>query len=444
MKKILKSFNKVSGNRIFTIAGFTPWNRKYTDFGKSGGKHHNVFTEWHYAKIISEYNGVMDADAPGLGGMINASFYSHYPLKDYYEQNKKPTIEDLKKKGYISTNGVIKRMAFVLVYMGDYDSAAWMNKMIPEMWNDSERGKIIGTWAFNPNLSYRVPHVFDYVRTHKSSNDWFMSGDSGAGYLNPGMLLKKNRENGLPDAMNEWTAWNKKYFKKFDIEVTGFIIDGASPEQGSAGLDAYKEFSPVGIIGQKLPKYMGLHKGMPYIKMATDLPDDAVKAGKRIARTIGIKPAFLPVRTILKTPSWHKKMMESAREKAKCDIAFVDPYTFFMLLKIHLKNLNNIVEKAKKLADGKYDAEIRITLFDNKKGKVGITYDGIQDGESKAYIDLKNYKDLKGKKEWTKITFKLKAPLFKHRENGNTDFRLENFGTDLIIKDIIITQKIKR
>ena len=96
---------------------------------------------------------------------------------------------------------------------------------------------------------------------------------------------------------------------------------------------------------------------------------------------------------------------------------------------------------AKKFAKGKRDAEVQITLFDNKKGKVGITYDGIQDGESKAYIDLENYKYLKGKKKWTKITFKLKTPLFKHRENGNTDFRLINFGTDLIIKDVVIKQK---
>jgi len=437
----------------------------------------------------------MDADAPGLNGMVNASFYSHYPLKDHYEQNKKPTIDDLKKKGYISTNGVVKQMAFVLIYMGDYDSAAWMNRMIPDMWKDSEHGKITGTWAFNPNLDYRIPHVFDYVRTHKASNDWFMSGDSGAGYLNPGMLLKKNRKNGLPDAMNEWTTWNKKYFKKFDLAVTGFIIDGSSPGQGLTGLDAYKEFSPVGIVGQKLPKNMGLHKGMPYIRMATDLPNDAIEAGKRLAGMIGIKPVFLPARTILKTPTWHKRMMDSARMNSDCEIAFVDPYTFFTLLKIHIKSIKNTAGKAKKyvywshgrcdelspisfndgvfeikeydnvktiyqpsndvqyiyfqiengfakkFANGKHDAEVQITLFDNKKGKVGITYDGIQDGESKAYIDLENYKYLKGKKRWTKITFKLKTPLFEHRENGNTDFRLINFGTDLIIKDVKVILK---
>ncbi len=188
-------------------------------------------------------------------------------------------------------------------------------------------------------------------------------------------------------------------------------------------------------------------------------------------------------------------MMESARKKSDCDIAFVDPYTFFMLLKIHLKNLNDTSGKAKKyvgwshgkcdelspvsfndgtfeikecddvkavyqssddvryiyfqiedgfakkFANGKHDAEIQLTVYDNKKGKIGITYDGIQDGESKAYIDLENYKYLKGRKKWTKLTFKLKTPLFKHRENANSDFRLINFGTELIIKDVKVTLK---
>ncbi len=494
-KSLLKSFNKFSDGKIFTVAGFTPWDFKYTNFGKSGGKHEPVATEWLHAKIISEYNGVMDADAPGLSGMVNASFYTHYPLKKKYIQNKKPTIEDLKKKGYILPDGTIKKLAYVLIYMGDYDSAAWMNRFIPKMWNDPQHEKILCTWAFNPNLSYRIPHVFDYVYRHKLSNDWFMSGDSGAGYLNPSMLYYPNRKNGLPDGLDAWVEWNKKYFELFDIDITGFIIDGDSPGLSSAGLDAYKEFSPKGIIGQKLPKYMGTHKGMPYIKMATDLNGDNVKAGETLAGMTGITPSFLPVRTILKSPEWHSKMMDVARRESSDKVVFVDPYTFFTLLKIHIENVSKETTKAKryvmwkpesedeicpfmfldgqysmetrngnkvihqsadetsyiyfqiannfakKFSKGKNDAVIELTVFDNKKGKIGLHYDGIQDGESKAYIDLENYKKLKGSKKWVKINFKLKTPLFKHRQNGHADFRLINFGTDLIVKDVKV--KIK-
>ncbi len=494
-KSLLKSFNKFSDGKIFTVAGFTPWNRKYTNFGKSGGKHAPVPTEWLHAEIISEYNGVMDADAPGLSGMANASFYTHYPLKKHYAQNKKPTIEDLKNKGYILPDGSIKKLAYVLIYMGDYDSAAWMNRFIPKMWNDPKHGKITCTWAFNPNLSYRIPHVFDYVYRHKLSNDWFMSGDSGAGYLNPSMLYSPNRKNGLTDGLGAWVEWNKYYFKKFDIDVTGFIIDGNSPGLNSAGFDAYKEFSPGGIIGQKLPKSMGIHKGMPFIKMATDLPGNSVQSGDILAGMIGIKPAFLPVRTILKSPKWHAEMMKTARQKSADNIVFVDPYTFFSLLKIQIKNISKESVKAKryavwnpeeeeeicpvlfldgpysqeirdgkkvlqqsstdttyiyfqiaeifakKFANGKNDAVIELIVFDNKKGKIGLHYDGIENGKSKAYIDLENYKNLKGSKKWVKLKFKLKTPLFKHRQNGKSDFRIINFGTDLIIKNLRIKVK---
>jgi len=490
---LLKSFNKFSEGKIFTVAGFTPWDRKYTNFDKSGGKHKPVATEWHHAEILSEYNAVMDADAPGLSGMANASFYKHYPLKKNYYQNKKPTIEDLKNKGFILTNGTIKKLAYVLIYMGDYDSAAWMNRFVPKMWSDPYHKKITCTWAFNPNLSYRIPHVFDYVYQHKLSNDWFMSGDSGAGYLNPSLLYAPNRKNGLPDGLDAWVDWNKKYLNLFDIDITGFIIDGNAPGLNSEGLDAYKTFSPGGIVGQKLPKSMGIHKAMPYIKMATDLPDDSVQAGRNLAGAVGIMPAFLPVRTILKTPGWHAEMMKVAKKESSDKIVFVDPYTFFTLLKIHLDNLDKIVAKpkkyvvwkfgqndemapvqfndgpfeektfekekvlfqssddnikylyfqvadgfAKKFSKGKNDAVIELTVFDNKKGKIGLHYDGLEEGESKAYIDLENYKFLKGSKKWVKIKFDLKTPLFNHRENGNTDFRLVNFGTDLIIKDVLL------
>lgn len=339
LKALLKSFNKISGNKIFTIGGFVPWPWKYTNFEKSGGIHDPVEAEWRYAKIISSYNGVMDADAPSLNGMANASFYTHFPIKNRYRQNRKPTIKDFKDRHYILRDGEIEKLTFVLIYMGDYDSAAWMNRFVPRLWSDQHHGEVVGNWAFNPNLVHRIPHVFDYVRTHKSSNDWFISGDSGAGYLNPSMLLKESRDgdSGLPEALDEWVEWNKKYFDMFDLDITGFLIDAFFTD--SKVLDAYKEFSPAGVIGQRLTRSMGLCNGMPYIKMAADLPDDPTRAGEELARLVGGSgPSFWAARTILKTPEWHLQMMDVAQEKSANELVFVDPYTFFVLLKMHMKN----------------------------------------------------------------------------------------------------------
>jgi len=496
LKTILKSFNKVSGNKIFTTAGSPPWPWKYTAF-HAAGKHSPVATEWHYTKIISSNNGVIDADSASLNGMANASFYQHYPVKNFYAQNRKPTITDLKKRGLILPDGTVKKTGFVLIYMGDYDSAAWMNRLIPKLWTDDHRGKVIGTWAFDPNLIYRAPHVFDYVNRHKSSIDWFMSGNSGAGYLNPSMLCEENRKNGLPDALDGWVKWNKEYFKKFDIDVTGFIIDGEAPPPNEKVLAAYSKFSNVGIIGQKLPAIKGIYKNMPFITMIDNIPEDSEFAGDVVAGMIGIKPAFLPIRTVMKTPSWHADMIKVAKKKARGNIEFVDPYTFFMLLKIHVENLKkkktlnkNSVEWsvgndnevapvrfidgpfdvkkrekiisqkidegkrgfiyfqvaenfARKFADETHNAEIQVTLFDNKKGKIALQYNGLKNGKFVPYLNCGNYKNLSGSKKWKTLKFKLNKSLFKHAGNAFSDFRLVNFGTDLIIKDVKVIKKIK-
>ena len=196
-------------------------------------------------------------------------------------------------------------------------------------------GAVVCPWAFNPNLDRRAPHVMDYARTHQSPKDWFIFGDSGAGYLNPGMLVEPRAESGLPDGLDAWVAFNRPFAKRYDLSITGFIIDGHSPGMGDAGMDAYLRFSPDGIVGQKIPS-QGLHRNqMPFIRMAMDLHGDPKTAGAHIADLIGVNvPKFLFIRTILKSPSWHHATVEAATE-ANPDLEFCDPYTFFLLLKQH-------------------------------------------------------------------------------------------------------------
>ncbi|MBN2294882.1 MAG: hypothetical protein JXM70_20810, partial [Pirellulales bacterium] len=166
---LLRSMYKHAGGKIFQIGGFTPWLWKYTNSaGAKASKHGGVDTEWKYAQIISAFNGVMDADALDYNAMTNASFYQHFPLAKHYPQNKRPTIDDLKSKGFIRPDGGVAPMSYVTFYMGDYDSAAWFSIMVPRLWSDPARGSIPCSWAFNPNLDRRAPHVMDYVRKNQS------------------------------------------------------------------------------------------------------------------------------------------------------------------------------------------------------------------------------------------------------------------------------------
>ena len=351
LKAILKSMYQHGGDRIFTVGGFVPWPWKYCDSAGAGGKHGAVASEWEYAHILSGYNAIMDADAIGYSGLANASFYQHFPLKNRYPQNPKPTVADLKARGLILPDGSVKPAAYVMFYMGDYDASPWLNQFVPQLWADPQHGKIPCSWAFNPNLDRRVPQALDYVRTHQSTNDWFISGDSGAGYLNPGLLTAPRSNPAVPDGWSAWTQHNLKYFRRYDLTIAGFIIEGNGPMMAERGLDAYAKFSPDGLMILTTNQSFGmaaLHRGtLPYIRHRLDLDGIPAQAGTNLAAMVAAErksfaggSQFLSVRTILKSPTWHAEVMKAAQAAPGGErVQFVDAHTFYLLLKTELSRL---------------------------------------------------------------------------------------------------------
>ena len=329
---LLSAYKQTRGNAMIHAGGFVPWAYKYTNHGVAGGHHDPVPTEWQYAQILSAYNAYMDADALGLGAMANASFYQHYPLESHYPQNPKPNVETLRERGLIDSGDRVAEKRFVTFYIGDYDSAAWLYSRVPSIWDDPGRGKMPLGWAFNPNLADRAPVAMVYTRQTRTENDFFVAGDSGAGYLNPGMLQEPRPFSELPSGVKTWQEHCKRYHEQWDLSITGFVIDGYAPGLNEDGLRAYTAFSPDGIVAQKIEE-QGLFEGMPFIRMNLDLdgrPED-------VARTIcsrfkGEMPQFLIFRTILKTPSWHLEVRDHLQQICP-EAEIVDPYTFFALLK---------------------------------------------------------------------------------------------------------------
>ena len=340
LRKILRTMHSNAGGKCFFIGGFTPWVWKYTSHPGAGSKHGGVDTEWKYSQVVSSYNGIIDADAAGESGMANASFYQHFKTSDHYPQAaKRPTLDNLKQQGYLDESGNVVLYHYLTFYMGDYDSAAWLNKHVPLWWADQARGTIPCSWAFDPILDRRAPHAMDYARTHATENDCFISGDCGIGYLNPGMLAAAQREPGLADGWDAWTALNQKYFKKYDLSITGFVIDGHSPGMGSEGLDRYATFSPDGLVGQKVPGGT-LHNGMPIIHMQWDVYGSPKEGAQTILPHLKplSDPQFMIFRTILKSPSWHKATMAQVKSAPQGEkVRWVDPFTFFLLYKESLK-----------------------------------------------------------------------------------------------------------
>ena len=59
---------------------------------------------------------------------------------------------------------------------------------MPAFFPDPARGRVPLAWAFDPNLADRAPQALVYAYRHATTNDFFIAGDSGAGYLNPRAL----------------------------------------------------------------------------------------------------------------------------------------------------------------------------------------------------------------------------------------------------------------
>jgi hypothetical protein len=336
LRAILRSaWDQTKGEKMIHIGGFPPWDKKYTNYPGAGGKHGGVATEWEYAYIVSCFNGYMDADALGLGAMANASLYQHYPLKDHYPQNV-PTKPDLQQRKLIAPDGSVADQSYVAIYVGDYDSAAWLYQMLPTMWTDPARGKIPLGWAFDPNLSDRFAPGMVYTRDNKSPHDHFISGDSGAGYLNPGALQTPRKFSGLPSGIDTWRAHCEKYYRLWDVKLTGFIIDGDAPAMDARVKAAYAQFSPDGMVAQKIP-LQGVFAGMPFLRMG-NLPGNSgtpAEAARAIIQQTSARGAqFRIYRTILKTPSWHKELFELLKHSAQGSrIKIVNPYALMLLLK---------------------------------------------------------------------------------------------------------------
>jgi len=332
LRSILGRWVSLNPGKMNHVMGFTPWDQKYTDF--TGGKHGGVETEWRYADILSCFNAFMDADAPGLHAMANASFFTHQPLKQRYPQANLPTIDQLKRKGYLKADGAVEPKAYAAIYAGDYDSAAWLYETMPTIWDDPNRGRVPVGWAFDPILEDRFPTGLVYARETAGPNDTFISGDSGAGYLNPGDLDGKRSWSGLPSALRPWTQLNSFLFKRWDLGITGFVIDGFAPPMSDATKQAYAQFSPFGVVAQKVPPE-SLVAGTPFIRMGPDLPhDDLAQAAKTLADAPS--PSFRIYRTILWTPTDHLKLSHLARS-LNPNLEIVDPYTLMLLLKQSLQ-----------------------------------------------------------------------------------------------------------
>lgn len=345
LEELLRIAHRRTDGGFFPVHGFVPWGYKYTSVAPGGGAHDPVGTEWRFVHVASAYNAYLDADAENLDGMANASVYRHAPLRSSYPQRPRPTVDDLRWRGLVNGAGNVVAKRYVMFYVGDYDSAAWLYQVTPYLWDDPGRGSVPLNWAVNPNLADRMPIALTRARRTATDNDTFIAGDSGAGYINPGMLSEPREFSGLPAGVNAWRKHCTPRYERWDLTVTGFIIDGFAPGMDRATMEAYSDFSSGGFAAQKVDP-AGLVDGTPFVRMGPDLPRASVAEGAAalqgaLAGDLSAPPAqpdFHSIRTILMSPSWHRDVVTtvtSANPDAAMEV--VDAHTFYALVKLSLE-----------------------------------------------------------------------------------------------------------
>ncbi|UCD49408.1 MAG: hypothetical protein JSW27_17980, partial [Phycisphaerales bacterium] len=340
---LLSAYHHGGKENMIHIGGFVPWAHKYTAHGAAGGTRDPVPTEWEYGKIISAYNGFMDADAIAYGAMANASFFQHFPLRPEYPQSW-VTREELVERGYLDANGqvIVDGREFMIFYVGDYDCAAWLYQRMMDIWDDPARGQVPMMWCISPVLDRRAPMAMDYMRRTATPNDYFASADNGAGYCEPGMLQEPRGISGLPSGLDAWARHCGTFYDRWGLSITGFIIYAHGPALNEAGLDCYASFSGNGIVPSGGPASL-LHKNMPVLRFDHDVNEgDPAAAARHVVDRVARRrveglPPFHWFRNILKTPTWYVKTHE-AIETMNPQIELLDAPTFFELYRIYLEN----------------------------------------------------------------------------------------------------------
>jgi hypothetical protein len=335
--EVLRALYDRADGGVVKIGGFTPWPFKYTTHG-GAGKHDGVPTEWEFSRLVSQFNAYVEADAASPSSMANASFFQHYPLAARYPQpNPRPILEQWRARGLVTADGRVAKKLFVGHYVGDYDAPSWLYKAVPAFFRDPARGQVPLGWAFNPNLADRAPHVLAYAYRRATTNDFFIAGDSGAGYVNP-RALSVRPDSGLPSGLEAWRAHCRRWYERWDMTITGFMLDGSAGASAETEFAAYRTFSPDGL-GTHFEPVPALRAGVPTCP-EKDLPDAAEAAARFIAeqaKATDGKTGFLWARSILKPPQWYADVSHLLREKhGGLAIEVVDPYTFFGLIRLRL------------------------------------------------------------------------------------------------------------
>lgn len=360
LTEIVQAARREAGLKLIKVWGFIPWYEKYAADPGPGGLHSPIDGEWESTWLFSYYAGFLQGGGGDAWGaaMANVSVHQFGPPPEPVASPATPTPTELAAQGYLLPDGRINPdLTFVLFYAGDYDLvhptqvalAGWWRST----WVQAGRGKIPLAWGINPGMEEEIPAIMTYMLATRTTQDYLVAANSGAGYVNPQGLSRRYRQ--------QWLNRSGDYYQKYGLTVQGFLLNGRGYSLPPEWAQRFTAIAPAGIVSPDFeiegdwPRL--LDGGTPYTGMVRQTLGDSVAgsaanlhAAYRQTLADGRDP-FIVIRSSFQTPAFLADVIATAQAQDAAGEVFsddgaiihprytlVDPATFFALLKIDLQN----------------------------------------------------------------------------------------------------------
>eukprot|EP00043_Microstomoeca_roanoka_P018676 m.202133 g.202133 ORF g.202133 m.202133 type:complete len:573 (+) comp16872_c5_seq2:10808-12526(+) len=176
--------------------------------------------EGPYVSTLGEHNIYVHAsdwskDVPSL-----ANLHVHSNTKTHFSGLPQSNVKQhlLQKQEQERQKPAVPNTHTVAFLMTDGDNIQWLlnNWATDESWfGSSQRGEVPIGWTISPGLVSLAPLVLNYAQQHATSNDSFVSGPSGLGYIYP---TDYNDNTGFAMYTNE-------YFQQAGLDIVNVIDD---------------------------------------------------------------------------------------------------------------------------------------------------------------------------------------------------------------------------
>ncbi|MCE5198954.1 hypothetical protein LLG39_08255 [bacterium] len=482
---ILETSYKRRGGEFGELGGFVPWWMKYTDV--VGDKHEGVPTEWEFIALATSYNLVNEGDA--AFGIANASFFTHLPQMTQSELKTPPPPKIPYKND----------TTYVAFCMMDYDGSAWVNAMVPTVYDDPNRGKLPLNWCINPILHRRIPHAMRYLYEHRTPLDYFGFSCDGVGYIDP-LALSERRGRVKESGIAAYEQFASTIYKRYAVDYNVFYI---SPHFVSPWIDMASRLDKG--FGYNVPMPQQLVNGTPmtyvqtiHVSQMSVLEANLRQVFENSSKSNGYSSTFKAYRCILVTPSMITNIVEKLRKEfpdAKVEITdlrnfysllsqklshpLVSPYRDSKELSAQPNTSNGVmpiqsaggnyeiktiqdepawvssqqqyglylcfeVDDAFSQNDAQQPLELEVSYLDQGTGTIELQYDSLDpsaplDG---AYKSAKPIIELENSGKWCVAKFQLDDPRFSNRENDGTDLRFCKVQNDQLIIRSVTLRKI--